>query len=171
MKFRGIVIVALGMLLAGCGGSSSGGDTAEEETNLFPLDANGDYLYNGEEEIAAVEVRDLELAVETIQPATADSRLPWNSAKARCESLTLAGSGDWRLPTVSELAALQPTMTGRTDLFGEVRTYDYWSGDVYTFTVGDSSTEPMYKKLNFATGSQSLSAPTTAQLAFCVRDQ
>jgi len=63
----------------------------------------------------------------------------WSAAITYCDSLTLAGHTDWRLPNVKELESLinadvPNTVTWlNTQGFTNVQVYDYWSSSTYAY--------------------------------------
>ena len=71
---------------------------------------------------------------------------PWDSAKTMCNSSTLGGFSNWRLPTVSELL----TLYNNKDFIGGFKNESYWSSTPYedgstraywvSFSSGDVST-------------------------------
>ena len=63
----------------------------------------------------------------------------WNSAVSHCDSLTLGGSSDWRLPTVKELMTLlyhngYGTTYSRLNSIGfqNIKNSYYWSSELYS---------------------------------------
>ena len=57
-----------------------------------------------------------------------DSAMPWSDASSYCESLTIGGHADWRLPTVKELWSIRDFSQGWP-----------WVDTDYFYLVGDGS--------------------------------
>lgn len=64
---------------------------------------------------------------------TENKTYTWQDAIDHCDTLTLPGCSEWRIPTLAELESIvdygryRPTIN--TDFFPECRSDDYWSGN------------------------------------------
>lgn len=58
--------------------------------------------------------------------ASLDRDTNWNQAQAWVESLNLAGSGGWRMPTIKELKTLYKKGTGEHNRTSLLKTSGYW---------------------------------------------
>lgn len=96
----------------------------------------------------------------------------WNSANTLCESSTIAGYNDWRLPTIEELG----TLYNNRALIGGFTTGRYWSSSyipgwsspyVIDFSNGNngecsSSTNLYVRAVRTSTGGSSVTSPTVS---------
>lgn len=70
------------------------------------------------------------------QRATAPGKYNWYDATSYCESLTLAGYSDWRLPSKEELESLVDTNylpTIEINYFPDTKLSYYWSSSTYAY--------------------------------------
>ncbi|MDR3236054.1 MAG: DUF1566 domain-containing protein [Prevotellaceae bacterium] len=88
-----------------------------------------------------------------VQKVDISSSATWKTAQTLCETSTVGGKTDWRLPTISELTVLY---NKRNTIGGFTATY-YWSGTQDHIYNGSSYIEYYYKNCHFADGSTSYS--------------
>ena len=103
------------------------------------------------------------LTVGSLNVQTADiGETSWSSAKNLCENSTVAGFGDWRLPTIGELA----TLYSNKENIGGLKAGDYWSS---TVSSSSSSSSSSYQTLNFSDGNQENHSSSSSYYVRCVR--
>jgi hypothetical protein len=80
----------------------------------------------------------------TWQRAVAPSTYTWATAKTYCESLTLAGYSDWRLPSVRELSTLVDPRTSQPaierTIFPSTPADKFWTATAYAPATGSAWT-------------------------------
>ncbi len=115
MKIISVIAISL-LILTGCGSTGSGDSkTKEKQTQLQkPVSQNGIFTYN-----------DLQWQDdETVR----GSRVTYDERNNYCQSLTLGGYSDWRLPTVAEFDTLN-TVKDKLHFAWDKENYLFWTAN------------------------------------------
>lgn len=87
--------------------------------------------------------------------------ISWSSANNLCESSTVGGFTDWRLPTIEELG----TLYSNKEKIGDFKARDYWSSDYWI----DVYSNYYYYYIDFESGSMGFCRPGSSCYVRAVR--
>lgn len=97
--------------------------------------------------------------------AASTEQFRWEEASSHCDSLSVGGYEDWRLPTLSELRSIVDTMYSNPSI---KLIFQNGVGGYYWTSTADT-TESSYLGINFNYGSEYTSNITLLSYARCVR--
>lgn len=175
-----ILFAATLLMQFGCGGEDTGDTVTNPIPATFPLKKTGQtreyyYFYDDYYDIGVAPsyTRDSETGIVTDhvtgimwQDNVLSPAMNWATAVETCESLSLGGYDDWRLPIIEELESIVDY--GRSSLavdpiFVNTAEKTYWSYTTYTAYT------PSIWSINYSHGSTNYLSASNNYYVMCVR--